>query len=233
MTSAAAPGSGRSWPTAVAVRPRRTNAPRVRPIGTDGQRKAQPSRGRRADILDAALEVFAGFGYDAARMEHIASLANASIGSVYHHFAGKERLAAALYVEGLLDYRRSFMRALRESGPGGAVTVKALAANHLAWVADNPELAAFVLSSEAGLRRSAAPEVRLARRRISEAIGSWIGQEAARGTVRDIPPELFYAIVIGPAQEFARQWLTTARESKPIEDAEEPLAEAAWRAVRA
>jgi AcrR family transcriptional regulator len=56
------------------------------------QRRAQELAGRRADLLDAALEVFAEKGFDGAQISEIASLAEVSLASLYAMFKGKEEL---------------------------------------------------------------------------------------------------------------------------------------------
>src|SRR5919199_2136738 len=95
-----------------------------------------PARGRRADILDAALLVFTRRGYHRATIEEIRAVSGASTGSIYHHFGGKEQLAAALYVEGLRDYQERFLAVLR-AGAGAEATVRGIVTGHLRWVADN------------------------------------------------------------------------------------------------
>jgi AcrR family transcriptional regulator len=62
---------------------------------------------RRADILAAALECFTRSGYEATRIEDIRSRSGASIGSIYHHFGSKERIAAVLHVEAIRAYQAS------------------------------------------------------------------------------------------------------------------------------
>jgi AcrR family transcriptional regulator len=195
-------------------------------------RRTRLGAGRRGQILGAALEQFTRLGYDHTRMEAITEAANASIGSVYHHFGGKEQLAAALYVEGLADYQRSLLRALDESAGGAAGTVKELVRSHLRWVSENRDLAAYLLSSDAGVQRATAPEIENLNRGVNEALAGWIDEQASAKRVRKMAPELFYAVVIGPAQEFGRQWLAT-REKKAMEEAERSLSDAAWRAVKA
>lgn len=51
---------------------------------------------RRAQILDAALAVFAERGYAAARMEDIGQRCELSKSGLYAHFTGKEEVFAAL-----------------------------------------------------------------------------------------------------------------------------------------
>jgi AcrR family transcriptional regulator len=59
-------------------------------------------RGERQEaILSAALECFTSRGFAATTVEEIRRRSGASIGSIYHHFGGKEGLAAELCVEGL------------------------------------------------------------------------------------------------------------------------------------
>ncbi len=60
------------------------------------QRRAQELAGRRADLLDAALEVFAEKGFDGAQISEIASLAEVSLASLYSMFKGKEELYQAV-----------------------------------------------------------------------------------------------------------------------------------------
>ena len=195
---------------------------------------ASPVRatGRRRAILDAALVVFTERGYHRASIEEIRERSGASIGSIYHHFGGKEQLAAALYVEGLRDYQQRFLRVLRAGG-GAEATVRAIVANHLRWVADNPRLAAYLLSSrEAEVSRASDRELHAMNREVIDATREWIGEEVAAGELRPLRTQLFYAVLIGPCQEFARQWVRR-REREALEEAVVELGETAWRAVRA
>jgi len=73
----------------------------------------------RATLLAAAREVFMQQGYAQAAITDIVALAGASVGSLYHHFAGKADLYLALY-EDLDNAReartRAAVRELREAG---------------------------------------------------------------------------------------------------------------------
>ncbi|WP_245913209.1 TetR/AcrR family transcriptional regulator [Mycobacterium kansasii] len=48
-------------------------------------------------ILDAAVDVFATSGFNAATMADVVSRSGASIGSIYHHFGGKTELFVAIF----------------------------------------------------------------------------------------------------------------------------------------
>jgi AcrR family transcriptional regulator len=67
--------------------------------GTDSLRRVpQQARGaqRITKILDAADELFAETGYEAATTNAIAARANTSIGSLYQFFPNKEAIFTAL-----------------------------------------------------------------------------------------------------------------------------------------
>ena len=187
---------------------------------------------RREEIVTAALDVFTRAGYQGATIEQICAASGASVGSVYHHFGGKEQLAAALYVEGLADYQESFRRALRD-GKDAEGTIKRIVQNHLRWVARNPSLAAFLLSTrEAEVAKASNEALTAMNRQVIAETRAWVDRHVAAGAMRPMPTGLFYAVLIGPSQEFARQWVRT-RNRRALEEAGRELPEAAWRAVRA
>ncbi len=85
-----------------------------------GSRSAKKGRLRVAALLDAAQQVFAQDGFDAATMTEIAARAGASIGSLYQYFPTKEHVADAVlarHAEAL--YQR--MQALQDASPGWTV----------------------------------------------------------------------------------------------------------------
>jgi AcrR family transcriptional regulator len=186
---------------------------------------------RRERILDAALDAFVTKGYGAATIEEVRRRSGASVGSIYHRFGGKEGLAAALYIDCLRGYQRGALDALRrhrdaESG------VKALVHHHLRWVRDNPERAIFLLDRrECEVAVVGEGEIEALNSETFAAVGEWLRPHERAGRIRRMPRELLYAVVIGPAQEYARHWLRD-RMHIPLAEAERVLARAAWDAVR-
>jgi AcrR family transcriptional regulator len=190
-------------------------------------------RGRRGDILDAALKLFNSSGYSRTGMQDIAFEAEASIGSIYHHFAGKEEIAAAIYEEGLGDYHSHLRRELAREYDGAEEAVKGLVRNHLRWVKRNRDLARFLFTSrDPEVVWSEGPELARMNRRIFTAVEEWLERWVGEGAVRPLPLGLLYAVVLGPSQEFARHWVA-GRTKESIDKAEPVLADAAWKAVRA
>ena len=62
-------------------------------------RSADRGAATRAALLGAAREVFISVGYAQAGVSEIVARADASVGSLYHHFTGKADLYAALFEE--------------------------------------------------------------------------------------------------------------------------------------
>ena len=183
---------------------------------------------RRQEILDAALRGFAEKGLAGTTVEEVRERSGASVGSIYHHFGDKEGIAAALYVDVLAGYQRGVLAVLAKAGDPGAA-VEGLVRHHLRWVARNRDGARFLLS---GRPRRAASEVSALNQTVFEAMSGWLAEEVRAGRVRELPFELFFSLLIGPAQEFCRHWLD-GRMSTSMRTAERELAAATSRALLA
>lgn len=68
----------------------------VEPQRPGGRRWAKTEETRR-QLLDASREVFSEKGYAVASVSDVVARADSSVGSVYHHFGGKEQLYLALW----------------------------------------------------------------------------------------------------------------------------------------
>lgn len=73
--------------------------------------------GRKGEILEAALGVFAERGYDGGSMREIAARVGVSEPALYRHFPGKEALFLALMRVGAGRLRDETMRLLDGIGP--------------------------------------------------------------------------------------------------------------------
>jgi AcrR family transcriptional regulator len=186
---------------------------------------------RPAAILAAALECFARDGFAATTIEGIRERSGASIGSIYHHFGGKEGLAAELYVEGLRGYQDGLLRAL-ESHRGAEAGIHALVRHHLRWVERNPQLAQFLANRrETELRVATETRVRELNRGFLPRVAAWVERHVQAGALRALPFDLWEPVLLGPSQELARLWLA-GRTRIALRGAERDLAETTWRAVK-
>jgi AcrR family transcriptional regulator len=197
--------------------------------------KAAPSRAatgeRRRKILEAALRCFAEQGYEATTLGHIRERSGASTGSIYHLFASKEEIAGAVYIDGLRSYQRGFLDVLAQRKTSEAI-VRACVEYYLEWVEANERLARFILHTrQAEIVPAVRDELRAMNRAFFGSLGDTIEQHARAGHIKAMPRELFHAVVMGPAHEYARTWLG-GRRKVPLREASRLLAEAAWDAVR-
>ena len=189
-------------------------------------------RTRKDEILQAALACFTDVGVDATTIEMIRDRSGASIGSLYHHFGNKERIIAALYMQGTAEYA-----ALLEQGFAKAESAEAcvrlLVTSYIDWVVANPQWARFILhsrgrveASELGEQLREANQAHFAR--IQQALVGYREQ----GVFKDMPSDCFASLIIGPTHDFARNWLA-GRTRTELADCRELLANAAWDSVRA
>jgi AcrR family transcriptional regulator len=182
-------------------------------------------------ILDAALHAFGEKGYAAATIDDVRERSGASVGSIYHHFGGKEQLAAALYVRALADYQDGFLAALRRHRTARA-GVRAAVEHHVAWVTARPELARYLLGrSAAEVERASGGALRERNRAFFAAVQAWLAPHVAGGVLADLPLDVCSALWIGAAQEWSRQWLE-GRVETPPRRAARLLADAAWQALK-
>jgi AcrR family transcriptional regulator len=186
---------------------------------------------RPAAILAAALECFAQDGFAATTIEDIRERSGASIGSIYHHFGGKEGLAAELYVDGLRGYQDGLLSAL-ESHHDAEAGIHSLVRHHLRWVQRNPQLAQFLANRrETELLAATEARVRELNRAFLPRVAAWVDRHVQAGALRPLPLDLWEPVLLGPSQELARLWLA-GRTRITLRGAERDLAETTWRAVK-
>jgi AcrR family transcriptional regulator len=65
----------------------------------EGCRRRLPPEARRAEVLQAALEVFAEVGFERATLQEVADRAGVTKGALYHYFDSKDELFLALMRE--------------------------------------------------------------------------------------------------------------------------------------
>lgn len=179
----------------------------------------------------AALECFNTRGVGATTIAEIRAKSGASTGSIYHHFESKEGIAAALYVEGLREYQQGMTQQLRRRRSAEA-GIKALVGYHLRWVRERQGWARYLLQMrEADFLSAAEGAIRELNRAFGTEVGSWLEPHVKAGVIARPPDPLLFAVLLGPAQLFARLWLA-GRTRLPPKAARPVLAEAAWKGLR-
>jgi AcrR family transcriptional regulator len=185
---------------------------------------------RRREIIRAALACFTELGYDQTNISDIRARARASVGSLYHHFGSKEQLAGEVYLEGIRDYQAGLV-AILEKQADAKKGVYAIVCYHLKWVGRNKAWARFLFRMR-HLPFMSQTEGKFAdlNKEFFLRVGVWFRKQVALGTICRLRPDLYQPILLGPCQEFAREYLAR-HTATDIEAAARVLAAAAWRAL--
>lgn len=185
----------------------------------------------RDRILQSALEAFLDRGLIGASVGDISSASAASVGAVYHHFDGKEGLAAEVYVAALADFQRVFadaVTAAADAEEGIRTGVRTV----LRWcLSDQPGAARFLLTAAGAVRGPAADRLAELNRDFFARVLGWWRPHAHYGALRDLDLDVAHAIWLGPSLEYCRTQLTGRTRTGPGR-AERDLADAAWNALR-
>jgi AcrR family transcriptional regulator len=186
----------------------------------------------RRCILEAALVCFLEDGYEQATVSRIRERSGVSNGAFFHHFPSKEALADALYVEGIASFQLGLWEMLRRRPRSLRTAVRGTIAHQLSWVELNSDLARFVyMRGHLDWDSQGAAEVSALNAELSAAFRAWMAPFVERGELRVSSMLLISAIVNGPAHALARRWLAGQLEKPPTAYVE-PLADAAWAALR-
>jgi AcrR family transcriptional regulator len=185
-----------------------------------------PRRERRAQLLDAAREVFVAQGYHAAAMDDIAEAAGVSKPVLYQHFPGKLDLYLALLdqsSEALLASLDSALGSISDNKLRVSATVEA----YFDFV-DDPG-GAFRLIFESDLTNE--PGVRTRVDRANDACAASLSKVIAEDTgLTDAEATLLAAGLLGMAQTAARHWLRETGRI-PKSEAARLVASLGWRGI--
>lgn len=180
----------------------------------------------RDRLLLAAERQFAERGALEATLSRIRADAGASVGALYHHFPDKADLYRQVWANALADYQRHFWASIADSADARTGVVAGVT-EHLRWVTEHQYRATVLMSPRPpGVRDSDS------NREFLLSVARWWRTHARYGAVRDLEFDLLYALWLGPAQEYSRQWVGGNIRTAPIDIAPE-LAAAAWASLRA
>lgn len=166
---------------------------------------------RRAEIVDAAAQVFGGRDPHDVTFEEIAHAAGVSRALVYNYFGDKGDLLAAVHLRSLHRLHES----LREAGPDGVDerSLVGLVRTYLEFAESDPEAFRNLVDTEV----SHHPEVRAARRRRLERMAAAWGDTAEARVAA--------SGVLGMLEGATRQWLEERDRGSDITRVAEILVE--------
>ena len=185
-----------------------------------------PRDARRAQLLDAALDVFVAQGYHAAAMDDIAERAGVSKPVLYQHFPGKLELYLALLdasCEAVVEAVRVALASTEDNKERVAATMQAF----YTYVANDK--AAFRLVFESDLTSEPAVRERVERvtARNAAAIAAVIREDTGLPAAQS---ELLAVSLVGMAQVSARYLISS---DHPVDESEAValVSTLAWRGI--
>ena len=196
------------------------------PISTN-RGQCMPRSQRRAQLLDAALSVFAERVYHAAAMDEIAERAGVSKPVLYQHFPGKLELYLALLDKHCETLEDLIKQALEQSPDDNHERVMATVSAYYDFVTQDG--AAFRMVFESDL--TSVPQVRARLDAVEFTCAEAFADVIAGDTgVDDERAMLLGVALAGMAHISARHWLATNNELAK-EQASELIATLAWRGI--
>jgi AcrR family transcriptional regulator len=187
-----------------------------------------PRDQRRAQLLDAAGDVFTTKGYHAAAMDDIADAAGVSKPVLYQHFPSKLDLYLALLdisCDRLVDVVEQALCSTEDNADRVVATMSAF----YEFVSSPSGQFRFVFESD--LTGDGQVQSRLWRvnDEIADAIADVIAEDTA------LPPQqskLLAISLVGIAQVSARYWVSSGSRRLDVEEATQLVSSLAWRGIR-
>jgi AcrR family transcriptional regulator len=198
------------------------------PERASGRAGRLPKDQRRAQLLDAASEVFTTRGYHAAAMDDIADAAGVSKPVLYQHFESKLDLYLALLDRSCERLAEVLADALASTGDNAERVVAAVGAFYDFVSAKSGEFR-FVFESD--LTGDNTVQRRLWR--VNNDIADAIARVIAEDTALPVPEAKLLAIsLVGLAQVSARFWVSAESAQIPLAEAKQLVSTLAWRGLR-
>lgn len=179
--------------------------------GTGARKRGRPpasdSAATRERVLEAALRQFAVLGYDATTNKDIARTAGITTGAIYHYFASKRDLYAAVleFVQEQVFARFGAAVAEQAKGAGLRASLHAVIDEAVRIEQEQPELANFLVSVPTEARRH--PEIADLAPRQQSWSENFFGQLVAdrrKDLARGVDPETATALLRMVAGGLAR-----------------------------
>ena len=186
-----------------------------------------PRDQRRAQLLDAAKEVFTSKGYHAAAMDDIAEAAGVSKPVLYQHFPSKLDLYLALLDSSCERLVEIVTEALASTDHNADRVVATMGAFY-EFVSSSAGEFRFVFESD--LTGEVQVQQRLWRvnDEIADAIAAVISEDTA---LPGAESKLLAISLVGIAQVSARYWVSGDSAKIPLDEAKQLVSSLAWRGI--
>lgn len=200
------------------------------PENREGRTLRPATIARRARILDAALRCFHARGVEATTIHDIQQAADASIGSLYHHFGSKDGIAEELFIALISAFNDAMLEAFEdcEDGESG---IRAVVLQYCRWSTDHPVEARYLHAHDVDFSESARARLKAIHERYIAAVFDRFVPFVTNGEIRELPVDVYVPLISGPVQDYVRRWLSDFSNASPM-DVAELFADAAWASVR-
>jgi AcrR family transcriptional regulator len=186
----------------------------------------------RRRILDAALSCFLAEGYEQTTIARIRERSGASNGALFHHFATKDAIADALFVDAIASFQDGLWRLVRRKPRSVGSAVRGAVAHQLRWTEEHADLARFLyLRGHLDWDSPAGARIEALNRDLAAALRDWMEPLVASGEIRSTSMLVVSAIVNGPAHAIAQRWLAGQIDG-PLTPFADELAAAAEAGLR-
>ncbi len=195
---------------------------------------ADPRRGKRAQITEAAVEVFAEKGFHAARVSDIARRAGVADGTIYNYFKNKEDLLLSIFEE-KMDILLAGVAEALEGVDDPCEQIRVFARHHFMQVQQNRS-SAEVLQIELRLSNKFLKHYRPEKLwAYLDVVARAVREGQRRGIFRaEIDPFIAMWGFFGGLDELGIQWVLAREERRfSLQHAAEQLAEITIQGMRA
>ena len=161
--------------------------------------RAGAAADKREAILAAAVRLIARLGLHATPMSAVAKQAGVAAGTLYLYFPSKEAMINALYLEVLEDRDRRMAadaEGARRDGAVGRAGLWAFWHGLARWHLDHPDASSFLLQCKSSAILT--DDTRETERRMNAEGLANFEHAVAAGRLRDLPIQVFWALVAGP-----------------------------------
>ena len=192
--------------------------------GMTGHAKIARERTKREAILDAMLEIVVERGFHDAPMSLIAQRSGASAGVIYHYFASKEEIIAALYERIRERKLEAFLGGFDAEREPGVVFVETFVSVYGFYRKHQREMRFFAMCEHAGFSCTEKAEAK------DERAAAFAKRFAARGrggVLKDWPQSVLEDMTLGLVARLA------GLPKKIAEPVLREIAEGVWEMVRA
>lgn len=200
-------------------------APQTEDLSTRGARL--PRDQRRAQLLDAANEVFTTRGYHAAAMDDIAAVAGVSKPVLYQHFDSKLDLYLAL-LDQACDSLVDVVHEALDSTPDNADRVVAAMGAFYEFVSSASGEFRFVFESDLTGDGRVQDRLWKVNNDVADRIAAVIAEDTALPAEQS---QLLAISLVGLAQVSARYWVSDRSAAIGLEQAKQLVSTLAWRGI--